>query len=215
MNRTLAIPTLCAAVALTAFCVAAEKTAPAGKKAAAPGKASAKSGGLELVYAVKKKTFPNGYESERLVVTLKNTGEKTALIPLVGGRGPWLTLPRGTVRYFGKDADGKQFARREFKAPRAAAREDGEKEPASAMVLKPGKSTELTGGVFDLQIPAAGKYTLWVEMEITKGRRLIPGMKTWTGKLRSNELEREFKRPTWKPKAPAEPPAKEPGAETF
>jgi len=213
MQGRLTVLTLCLGVALAALCMSAERGAEPGTTA---GKDPAGGEGLELVYTAQEKVFPNGFKTVRMVTTLKNTGKKSVLLPLAPGVSNWLTLPRGAIRYFGKDAQGKPLTRRKFKSLSTAPAKKKTGGPVSAIVLKPGRSMELTGGSFDLEIPAAGKYSIWVQMEIDGGREILPGVKTWSGRLRSNELEREFRRPTWKPAKPGETPAGKPGGtETF
>ncbi len=172
--------------------------------------------GMKIPEGAEKKT--REYKYKTMVARIKNVGKESVLLPrIVTYRGAQnLTL-------FARDAEGQEVPRREvrfrFRALPAAG-EKGEKaggEPVTVTILKPGQTLETTVyGIYTLKFPVEGKYTLWAELEIKDagGGEVLPGIKLWSGKLKSNEVEWEVtrvRRPRGgaRPAAPKTDPKKE------
>lgn len=163
--------------------------------------------GLQMTVLLKERTIQarggdNGAETKIKVLTvqLKNVGDKPVVLGFqvsggmggmggFGGRGgPQQESP---IKGFAKDAAGKDVPKPE----QPAAREDQpkpEERPAQLTVLKPGQTVEQALGI---RFPNDGKYTVWAELEVKAGDEVLPGVKPWSGKLKSNELEYDYKNP--------------------
>ncbi len=187
------------ATTLAALVLVALATASAGE--------DAKPKGLTATLAKKKvKRRWRGRERtvDALILTVKNEGKKTVLLP----------APL-EVKLHAKDAEGKAVPERE--APAAEKKKDGEK-GATITVLKTGQSVEINCRTRTVNFPAKGKYTVWATVEVKPGDgEVLPGLKLWSGKLKSGEVEWEVtrvrrpRRPRGedKPKAPKKDPKKE------
>ncbi len=181
---------------LAALALAVLATASAGE--------DAKPKGLTAALAKKKVTRRfRGRERtiDALILTVKNEGAKTVLLP----------APLA-VKLHAKDAEGKAVPER--KDPRAGEKKADEKKGTNITVLKTGQSLEVNCRTWTLTFPAKGKYTLWATVEAEPSEKeVLPGLKLWSGKLTSNEVEWEVtrvrgaRRPRGgeKPKKPAEP----------
>jgi hypothetical protein len=194
------------ALAVPALALAAEdKKEPAAEKPADPPKApEAKpeqtSGGLQATLLLKERTFRMGggnnaqeLKIKQPTIQLKNVGDKPVVLdfPLpegggFGGRGgpgggggnEPTGVEAGPVRIFVKPAEGGDGAKRDDK-------------PITLVVLKPGQVVEqpLAGLI---RFPADGKYLLRFEVDVPARDEVIPGIKPWSGKLKSNELEYDY-----------------------
>jgi len=184
------------ALVLSGTCLAAEAEKPADKPAAPEVKPEQVSGGLQLVLVMKERTFraPGGGDNaaERKVkvptLQLKNVGDKPIVLDFqlpgaggFGGRG-------GAAGPTGIEAGPVRVIVKEANADDAAKAED---RPVLITVLKPGQVLEqsLIGAA---RFPADGKYKLQVEIEVAAKDALMPGVKPWSGKLKSNELEYDY-----------------------
>lgn len=228
MLRGLAAGVLALAMVASAGGVrAAEDEEPgAGAPAAPEVKAGEAVGGLQATMLLKERTF--GQRKVSLpTLQLKNAGEKALVLNFqlggggFGGRGG--AQEASPVKLMARDAAGKDVPRREQPARQPDAAAAPEERPAVLTVLKPGQTLEqpLLGG---LRFPADGKYTIWAEIEVKPAEEVLPGVKPWSGKLKSNELEYDYKggaggrrgrnRDQAAP-APAPAPAPAGGKETF
>ncbi|HOX05427.1 MAG TPA: hypothetical protein PK280_03415 [Planctomycetota bacterium] len=169
--------------------------APVADKPAAPEvKAEQVAGGLQATLILKERTFRMGggdnaveRKIKQPTLQLKNVGDKPVVLdfPLpegggFGGRGgPGGNEPTGMevgpVRIFVKPAED-------------AKRED---KPITLVVLKPGQVVEqpIAGLV---RFPADGKYVLRFEVDVPAKDEVLPGVKAWSGRIRSNELEYDY-----------------------
>jgi len=185
------------ALVLSGTCLAAEAEKPADQPAAPEVKPEQVSGGLQLTLVMKERTFraPGGGDNavERKVkvptLRLKNVGDKPIVLDFqlpgaggFGGRG-------GAAGPTGIEAGPVRVIVKEANADDAAKAED---RPVLITVLKPGQVLDqsLAGAA---RFPADGKYKLQVEIEVPAKDALLPGVKPWSGKLKSNEVEWEYK----------------------
>lgn len=178
---------------------AAEKPAdkPGDKPKAPEARPEQTSGGLQATLLMKERTFRMGggdnaveRKIKQPTIQLKNVGDKPVVLdfPLpegggFGGRGgPGGNEPTGVevgpVRIFVKAAADAEGAKRDDK-------------PITLVVLKPGQVVEqpLTGVV---RFPADGKYVLRFEVDVPARDEILPGLKPWSGKLKSNDLEYDY-----------------------
>jgi len=195
---------LALALAIPGSALAAEDKDPAGEKPKAPEvKPEQVSGGLEISMVMKERTIPAfGNNAERKVkaptLRLKNVGDKPLVLGFQlagggpGGRGgAGGGGEPGPVKFFAKDAAGKEVPRPEQPAPAGQDQPKPEDRPATLTVLKPGQVLEQSG-LGGLRLPADGKYTIWAEIDVPAKDEVLPGVKPWSGKLKSNELEYDY-----------------------
>jgi hypothetical protein len=184
---------------------------PADKPAAPEVKPEQTSGGLQLTLVMKDRSFRAGrgdnateIKFKQPTIQLKNTGDKPLVIdfqlPAGGGFGGGRfggPAPAGgdagPVKVTAKDSNGKEVPKPEQRGNRDD-QPKPEDRPAVLTVLKPGQTLEgsLLGAV---RFPADGKYTLQAEINVTAKDEVLPGVKPWSGKLKSNELEYDYKNP--------------------
>jgi len=163
-------------------------------KPAAEPAAEQTANGLQVSLSVKERSYTFGDNTVKrkvAVLELKNVGDKPLVLgfPVSGGFGG---LPADSpLKFFGKDAAGKEVPRDTGRGGRAD-QPKPEDRPVILTVIKPGKTLEqdLMGG---LRFPGDGKYTVWAEIEEKEREEVVPGLKTWTGKVKSNVVEYEFK----------------------
>jgi hypothetical protein len=181
---------------------------------AGEGDAPEKAGGLKATLAKKKITRRfRGRERtfDTLILTVTNEGKKTAVMPY--------PLP---IKLHAKDAEGKEVAPRED--PRAGAKKNPKRATTFA-VLKPGQSlsADCRRGLYLLNFTAKGTYKVWAVVEAKPSdEEVLPGVKLWSGKLTSNEVEFTIERVRSSRGRPAQPkkepkkkePKKEPAKKT-
>jgi len=206
--KLLAVGLALALVVPVAGVLAADAEPGAADKPAAPvaAKAEQVAGGLQVSMVLKERTFRMGggdNAQERKVqvptLVLKNVGDKALVLGFqlsTGGAGGMFGrgggAEAGPVKFLAKDAGGKEVPGQD---PRPAAREDEvkpEDRPAMLTVLKPGQVLE-QAAFGAIRFPADGKYTIWAEVEVKAAEEVLPGVKPWSGKLKSNELEYDYK----------------------
>jgi hypothetical protein len=203
--------------------LAADAEPPAADKPAdkAPeAKAGQTANGLQLTVSVKERTFRMGGDAaaERKVsvptLELKNVSDKPIVLGFQlgagrvggpggfggpggpgrpGGAGGAGGAEAGPVKVFAKDAEGKEVTQPEGDRPARPEGPRAEDQPLLLTVLKPGKTIEqpLIGYV---RLQKDGKYTIWAELEVKAVDEILPGLKPWSGKLKSNEVEYDYKR---------------------
>jgi hypothetical protein len=135
---------------------------------------------------VKRKTTRRFRGRERtfdmLILQVKNEGKETVLLP-----SPLV------VKLKAKDAEGKEVATRED--PRAAQKKEDPGKAVEVTVLKAGQTSETTCRTWTLSFTKVGKYKLWAEVELKPSEKeILPGLKLWSGKLKSDEIEWEVTR---------------------
>ena len=172
---------------------AAEPAKPAGEQTA---------NGLQVSLLMKDRSFTFGENTvtrKVMVLELKNVGDKPLALGFqlsgggLGGFGGFGGgLPADSpVKLSAKDAAGKEVPRDTGRGGRGD-QPKPEDRPAVITVLKPGKTLDLeVGGA--LRYPAEGKYSVWAELDEKEREEVLPGVKTWTGKLKSNVLEYDYK----------------------
>jgi hypothetical protein len=178
---------------------AAEEPEPgAGKAPAAdPAKPAAEqaANGLQISVSVKERSYTFGDNTvtrKVAVLELKNVGDKPLVLAFQLSGGGFGGLPADSpVKLSGKDAAGKEVPRETGRGGRDGQTKPEDK-PVILTVLKPGKTLEqdLGGG---LRFPADGKYSVWAELEEKERDEILPGVKTWVGKVKSNVLEYDYK----------------------
>ena len=84
-----------------------------------------------------------------------------------------------------------------------ATSDDDKKEdkPITVTILKPGQKLTIICQVYSLQFPDKGTYKLTATLEVkSEDKEVLPGMKLWSGTLKSEALDyevtRAFKRRT-------------------
>jgi hypothetical protein len=157
--------------------------AGAGEEAKAPAGDEAKTvNGLAAKLAKKQITRRwRGRERKMdvLVLELTNKGEKVIVLP-----SPL------DVKLAAKDAKGKEVPAREDPRRRDEGEKKDEKKAVTVTIMKPGQKTEITLRTWTLNFPAQGKYTVWATVEVKpEEKELVAGLKLWSGKLKSNEVE--------------------------
>ena len=98
----------------------------------------------------------------------------------------------GPVKFLAKDGGGKDVPRPDARPAAPQDEVKAEDRPAVLTVLKPGQVLE-QGALGANRFPADGKYTIWAEVEVKVAEEVLPGVKPWSGKLKSNELEYDYK----------------------
>ena len=204
-SLSMLLGSLVLAVALPAAAALAVEAADAPAKPEVKGGEAV--GGLQMSLILKERTFrmgggDNATETKIKVPTiqLKNVGDKPLVLnfQLTAGGGMGGFFGRGggdsgPVKLFAKDAAGKEVPRREENPAPREGEPKPEDKPAQLTVLKPGQVLEQAAPLGSLRFPADGKYTLWAELEVKPADEVLPGVKPWSGKLKSNEIEYDYK----------------------
>ncbi|HOX08093.1 MAG TPA: hypothetical protein PK280_16980 [Planctomycetota bacterium] len=179
--------------------------APAKPVAAAPAAGQALNG-LEVTMLIKERSFRMGggdnNAAERKVkvptLKLKNVGDKPLVLDFqlggggMGGRFGGGPAPEASpVKFRAKDAAGKEILRQEPARPEGEAQPKPEERPATLTVLKPGQELEV-GALGAIRFPADGKYKVWAEIDVAAKDEVLPGVKPWSGKLKSNEVDFDY-----------------------
>ncbi len=194
------------ALALPLGGMAAEDGDFTAEKPKAPEAGAQAVNGLEMKLVVKERGFRMGggdnaqeRKFKMLTLEIKNVGDKPLVLDFQlggggfggrGGRGGG--AEEGPVKFFAKDAAGKELPRPEARpAPEGEAQPKPEELPAHLTVLKPGQTLEqpVMGGI---RFPNAGKYTVWAELDVPAKDEVLPGIKAWSGKIKCAELEYDY-----------------------
>jgi hypothetical protein len=213
---------------LGSFAPAVEAADPEKPKAPAAEAApeAAKDASVLKAKLTKKKIKRRWRGQERTWTTLTlevtNTGKEALVLP----------YPL-EIKIVAKDAAGKEVPARENQRRRGEPeKKDGEKDkdkgdkkeeekpkrdPKKAVTLvvfKPGQklSVECRRALYMVAFPEKGKYKVSAVLELEPEKEaVVPGLKLWSGKLKSKELEWEVTR-VWNPRprpAPKQDPKKE------
>jgi ferric-dicitrate binding protein FerR (iron transport regulator) len=137
-----------------------------------------------------------------LQATITNVGKKPVILPLV--QMPWQKNHYASRPFelHARDANGEAVERVE--RPKRPAPREAEPALPAVTVLKPGESIRqvVSRELYRLRFQAAGKFKVWVEFEVPAVKEEpLEGQKAWSGKLKSNEVEWENRRPTPRPGA--------------
>ena len=147
--------------------------------------------GLTAKLVKKKITRSRGgreFSYDALVLEIKNEGEATVLLP---------SPP--PVELFARDAEGNEVPPREPREEDEGEddkKEGAEKDPGTTItILETGQTVEVTCRTRDLDFPKEGKYTVWAVVKLEPADdEVLPGLKLWSGELKSNELEWDVQR---------------------
>jgi hypothetical protein len=190
---------------------AAEEAEPGVAPAAEPAKPAGEqtANGLEISLVQKDRSFTFGDNTitrKMLVLVLKNVSDKPIVLRFqlsaasfgfggfgrFGGAGG--APSEALVKFSAKDAAGKDVPQDPGRGDRGEQQPKPEDKPIVLTVLKPGKTLEqdLMGGL-GLRFPADGKYTICAELDQKEGEEVLPGVKTWAGKIKSNGLEYDYR----------------------
>ena len=124
--------------------------------------------------------------SPELVAQLKNVSDKTIVLGFtVGATGFGTSNP---IKLSARDADGKDVPRMDGYVPAV-----DKSAPAAITILKPGQALEQQYQFLPFRFPAEGKYTVWATLEEQPRPEVMTGVTPWSGKLKSNEVEWEYK----------------------
>ncbi|HOX04865.1 MAG TPA: hypothetical protein PK280_00575 [Planctomycetota bacterium] len=134
--------------------------------------------------AVEKVTETKSYE---LCARLRNVGDKP--VALGCNRGQWgLAWSAPSIKLSARDAEGKEVPRADMGMP------TGERTgPSAVVVLKPGQFLEQQFQWLPFRFPAEGKYVIWATLEDQPRPEALPGVTPWSGKLKSNDVDWEYK----------------------
>jgi hypothetical protein len=126
-------------------------------------------------------------KSQELVAQLRNVSDKPVVLGFTLGSGGW-GMGANPIKLFARDADGKEVPRMDGYVP--AVDKSG---PAAVTIIKPGQVLEQQYQFLPFRFPAEGKYIVWATLEEQPRSEVLPGVKPWSGKLKSNELEYDYK----------------------
>ncbi len=191
------------AVSLGSFARAVAAAVP--EEAKAPAAEEAKDAPVLKAKLTKKnvKMRWRGQERTRATLTLEvtNSGKEALVLPY-----PF------DIRIVAKDAAGKEVPQREDPRRRGEAekkegdrnKKDEEEKPkrnpekaVTLVVFKPGQKlgVDCRQALFMVAFPEKGKYKVSAVIEVKPEKEaILPGLKLWSGKLQSNELEWEVTR---------------------
>jgi len=135
-----------------------------------------------------------------LVFEIKNSGEKTVLVP--ASLRPTLSAKDGE----GQDVPTRKLLSRRGRrfglAATGSSDAKNKDEPVSVTILKPGQTLTIRCNIYSLQFPEKGTYKLTATFENkSDDKEVLPGMKLWSGTLKSDELDYEVTR-VYKRKTP-------------
>jgi hypothetical protein len=163
-------------------------------------------GGKDAAKAPEGEKREHRYKS--LVAEIRNVSKEPVVLPYVSPYG----LMRGTelkLELFARDTEGKEVPRRDFERT-AFPQEPGEK-PVNVTVLKPGQSVDVVVHPYRLKFPGQGTYRLRAEFESKPdAAEVLPGIKLWSGKLTSNQLEFKHEVRDWRNRGPGQPKVPDP-----
>ena len=126
-------------------------------------------------------------KSQELVAQLRNVSDKPVVLGFALGSGGW-GMGANPIKLFARDAEGKEVPRMDGYVP--AVDKSG---PAAVTIIKPGQVLEQQYQWLPFRFPAEGKYIVWATLEEQPRPEVLPGVKPWSGKLKSNEVEWEYK----------------------
>ena len=126
-------------------------------------------------------------KSQELVAQLKNVSDKAVVLGFTMSTMGY-GMGASHIKLFAKDAEGKEVPRTDGYMPPI-----DKTGPAAVTILNPGQVLEQPYQWLPFRFPAEGKYIVWATLEDGPRPEVLPGVKPWSGKLKSNEVEWEYK----------------------